>query len=222
MRLWKCCGWRRWRRHSPNKANVWSLKVPTITTSGGFLSSSLPLSVFCPIVVILTSPLRQPYLCLYLTICLWPSLTLKYQQCAERETTERRGRKGGVEAGRAGGREGKTDEGRTAAGGCHGNREDCYTAHVNRQLLMGGIGGGGGTQRRRQWVVSMNDCLLNTHHTGVGGISPLFISLLPFLLSHTHRHTLVNQQTAKRAFSRCRVHNKNTCSPWPCTCADTC
>lgn len=44
-----------------------------------------------------------------------------------------------MEAGRGG--EGKTDEGRTAAGGCHGNREDCYTAHVNRQLLMGGIGG---------------------------------------------------------------------------------
>lgn len=37
-----------------------------------------------------------------------------------------------------GGREEETDEGRTAAGGCHGNREDCYTAHVNRQVLMRG------------------------------------------------------------------------------------
>lgn len=37
-------------------------------------------------------------------------------------------------------REGETDEGRTAAGGCHGNRVDCYTAHVNRRVLMGGEG----------------------------------------------------------------------------------
>lgn len=42
------------------------------------------------------------------------------------------------------GREGETDEGRTAAGGCHGNREDCYTAHVNRRecLMGGGVIGG--------------------------------------------------------------------------------
>lgn len=71
-------------------------------------------------------------------------MTLKYQQCAEREreTTEREERgEGGRERERGGvdkGREGETDEGRTAAGGCHGNREDCYTAHVNRRVLMGG------------------------------------------------------------------------------------
>lgn len=58
--------------------------------------------------------------------CLCPSLTLKYQQCAKRE--------GGKQV--RGNRRGETDEGRTAAGGCHGNREDCYTAHVNRQELM--------------------------------------------------------------------------------------
>lgn len=48
---------------------------------------------------------------------------------------------------------GGADEGRTAAGGCHGNREDCYTAHVNRRVLMGERGGGGGgrgAQRMRQ------------------------------------------------------------------------
>lgn len=48
----------------------------------------------------------------------------------QREGRQLRGRKRGRQ-GREGGRERYTDEGRTAAGGCHGNREDCYTAHVN-------------------------------------------------------------------------------------------
>lgn len=43
-----------------------------------------------------------------------------------------------------GGRKRETDEGR-AAGGCHGNRQNCYTAHVNSVDGAGGaaVGDGG-------------------------------------------------------------------------------
>lgn len=44
---------------------------------------------------------------------------------------------------REGGKERQTDEGRTAAGGCHGNSEDCYTAHVNSVDGWGGASGEG-------------------------------------------------------------------------------
>lgn len=150
-------------------------KVLTVRTSGGF---------FCPPASLRLSPIPL----LQFSLLHFPSLSLSLSHylpvtlfdleiptvCREGDNWEE-GRGGGEERegvkGGMGEREGKTDEGRTAAaGGCHGNREDCYTAHVNRQLLMGVgggcIGGSGGTRGRRQWGVPMNDCLRNTHQTG--------------------------------------------------------
>lgn len=152
-----------WGKTEPSRVgwgNCLRSKVLTITMSGVFFvlqPSSVCLLSHC---YRSSFPTFHPYLCLYLTICLWPSLTLKYQQCVEkRETTEREEKggkreRGGVEKER----EGETDEGRTAAGGCHGNREDCYTAHVNRRSLMGGErdGRGGGEGRGGAEKASMS------------------------------------------------------------------
>lgn len=82
-----------WGKTEPSRVgwgNCLRSKVLTITMSGVFFvlqPSSVCLLSHC---YRSSFPTFHPYLCLYLTICLWPSLTLKYQQCVEkRETTER-------------------------------------------------------------------------------------------------------------------------------------